>query len=100
MSKLSTRGLEQEPLQQVFPTEPELRCNRLTLKLIWKRFWKVLSLHSIESTQLRVWHQRDREGNIWWSAYDPITGQSVDRISEAQMRIWIEKRHHRSAVRR
>lgn len=46
------------------------------------------------STELRVWHTQDRLGNIWWSAYDPTTKQSIYEVSEAQMRTWIEKRHH------
>lgn len=94
MNKLSTR-IGQEPLEQVFPTKPASRCNRLTLQSIWQHFWKVLSVDLRASRDLRVWQQRDREGNIWWSAYNPITRKSVDRISEAQMRIWVEKCHHR-----
>jgi len=31
-------------------------------------------------------------GNTWWNAYDPA-GRSVSLASEAEMRIWIEKRY-------
>lgn len=47
------------------------------------------------SLELQVWRIVDQNGNIWWSAYNPKNGQSVKRISEEQMRIWIEQ-HYRS----
>lgn len=47
----------------------------------------------IDSAQLRVWHSCDSEGKIWWSAYDPNTKQFIDRVSEEQIRIWIEQRY-------
>ncbi|GFE71787.1 hypothetical protein [Chroococcus sp. FPU101] len=45
------------------------------------------------SLELQVWRMVDQNGNIWWSAYNPKNGQSVKRISEEQMRIWIEQNY-------
>lgn len=45
-----------------------------------------------ETTETRVWKEYDREGNVCWSAYNPVTRQSVYGISETEMRIWIERR--------
>jgi hypothetical protein len=42
----------------------------------------------------RVWYTCDGEGNLWWHAYDPITGRSLYDVSEAEIRVWIEQRHY------
>ncbi|MDX2243912.1 MAG: hypothetical protein NW224_24815 [Leptolyngbyaceae cyanobacterium bins.302] len=39
---------------------------------------------------LQVWQSVDQQGDRWWCAYNPQTGQSVYAESEAEMRIWID----------
>lgn len=45
------------------------------------------------SQDLQVWQTCDRQGNHWWSAYDPATGRTIRYVSESQIRVWIEHRH-------
>jgi hypothetical protein len=46
--------------------------------------------------ELKVWQTSSQfEANSQdslWSAYDPVTGQGINNISEAEMRRWIEQR--------
>ncbi|AFY69571.1 hypothetical protein Pse7367_1277 [Thalassoporum mexicanum PCC 7367] len=41
--------------------------------------------------EVKVWQKYDRRGHVYWSAYDPITGQSTSVASEAEMRSWLEQ---------
>lgn len=58
------------------------------------RLWQHLAdtLTSVQEPQ--IWQGYDRHGNCWWYGYDPMTGRSICRDSEAEMRIWIEERYH------
>ena len=47
-----------------------------------------------ETPQLRVWQTWDEDENVYWNGYDPITRRSIHRVSESQIRVWIEQRHH------
>lgn len=75
----------------------ELLTDDCSKNLSWrsqfKRFGNFLRQHLTASSQLRVWHICDPEGKIWWSAYDPITKQFINRVSEEQICIWIERRY-------
>jgi hypothetical protein len=44
----------------------------------------------------RIWQSKDRFGQTWWHAYDPITKRFVCRDSEDEIRIWLEERYYRS----
>ncbi|GAB4368244.1 MAG: hypothetical protein Kow00121_07220 [Elainellaceae cyanobacterium] len=59
------------------------------LQLTWHRLGNALT----QTQELQVWQASDRTGAIQWHAYDPVTGVSVIRDSEAEMRIWIEQHY-------
>lgn len=91
MVKPSLSYLEYQ--QQIIPTKQKLRTSQSTfLKL--KQIWQLLVNSLMLNSELRVWSKRDRNGNVWWSAYEPTTGRSIHQISEAEMVDWIEKRHY------
>ncbi|MFN6558345.1 MAG: hypothetical protein RMY28_000860 [Nostoc sp. ChiSLP01] len=62
-------------------------------------FWK--SLHNIwenfvhqllaDPNELQVTQKVDRYGNIYWQAYDPVTGKSFASGSETDVSMWIEQ---------
>lgn len=56
------------------------------------RFWQNL-LHTLlaDHNEIQVWQKFDRHGNIYWKAYDPVTGKSFSSGSEADMCMWIEQ---------
>ncbi|MEO1351808.1 MAG: hypothetical protein AAFW84_23885 [Cyanobacteria bacterium J06635_15] len=45
------------------------------------------------SSDLEVWHTYDANGHLSWSAYDPITRNAIHRVSDTEIRVWIEQRH-------
>lgn len=50
--------------------------------------------HIAASSEPHVWTTQDESGQVHWKAYDPITNQSIDSLFEAELRVWLEKRHH------
>jgi hypothetical protein len=58
------------------------------------RLWQSLLAHLDMSEEPRVWPRLDQAGNPAWNAYDPVTGQSVHLLSEAELRTWLEELHY------
>lgn len=44
------------------------------------------------SQQIRVWTKSTKAGTVWF-AYDPATGRTAERLSEDDLRGWLEKRY-------
>ena len=93
MMKPPLSYLEYQQLELIVPPKLEPRSRpslRAKLKHIWESFVTLMSKES----EPRVWCTCDRVGNTWWSAYDPVTGQATNEVSEAEIRSWIERRYH------
>jgi hypothetical protein len=59
-----------------------------------KKYWLNLVRWLLDNNkEIQVWQKSDRHGNIYWKAYDPITGKSFSSGSEADISIWIEQRY-------
>lgn len=58
------------------------------------RVWQSVLAHFNASDEPRVWPNHDPAGTPAWNAYDPITGQSVHLVSEAELRTWLEELHY------
>lgn len=84
--RLDFQKLEGDFLKQI----NTLRSFPLLLSRL-KKLWQLLLKHLSQPTHLQVWHTYDQKGNIWWSAYDPLTRRSISQVSEDIMRVWIEK---------
>lgn len=61
------------------------------------RLWQQLVIGLTKAQEPQIWQSYDRQKNLWWHGYDPITGRSICRDSEAEMRIWLEERYHQSS---
>ncbi|MBH8553417.1 hypothetical protein I8751_13735 [Nostocaceae cyanobacterium CENA357] len=59
-----------------------------SLHYIWKKIVKTLL---VDSQELQVLQRNDRYGNIYWQAYDPVTGKSFSSGSKADISMWIEQ---------
>jgi hypothetical protein len=46
------------------------------------------------TSEPRIWTVQDRQGNLHWKAFDPTTQRVVDCLTENDLRIWLEERHH------
>lgn len=40
--------------------------------------------------ELKIWTTHDRSGQVLWNAVDRRTGQSLYKVSESDMRQWVE----------
>jgi hypothetical protein len=49
----------------------------------------------IHEPEVKVWQHRDRIGNITWHVYNPRTGESAVRETEAEIVDWIERSFYR-----
>lgn len=83
--------LEYQQLELIVPPELDRSGTSLGAKL--KRIWQ-LAITTSRDSEPRVWYDCDRMGNTWWSALDPVTGRTINQVSESEMRVWIERRHH------
>lgn len=97
MMKQSMRWLSNQPLKLISSQSTEQSSSKSAKLSTPARLWKAFMHHLVQSRELQVWYSCDQTGNLWWSAYDPVTGQSIDRLSEAEMRAWVEQRHYQSA---
>ncbi len=46
------------------------------------------------SREPRITVRRDRQGNPYFVAYDPVDGQQQTFASEAEVRIWLDQRYY------
>jgi hypothetical protein len=59
-----------------------------SLHSIWEKIVKTLL---VDPQELQVSQKNDRHGNIYWQAYDPVTGKSFSSGSKADILMWIEQ---------
>ena len=89
------RCLKLDPLSRVANTiEPVLNHAWLTAS-VWQTYWQQMVNAFRRSNEPRVWQRVDRLGNVYWQAYDPVTGRSTASASEAELRAWIEQLYYR-----
>lgn len=59
------------------------------------QFWQSVLAHLDVSDAPRVWPSHNHQTGVpAWNAYDPVTGQSVHLVSEAELRTWLEELHY------
>jgi hypothetical protein len=56
--------------------------------------WQAMLAHLKVSSEPQVWQSRNATGETVWNAYNPTTGQSIDQVSEQEVRVWLEERHY------
>lgn len=92
--KNSISSFEREKLEFLYHQPTKVQTKKADslapLKRVWQRFINYLNTQN----ELQVWQSSDRDGHTWWNAYDPITGRTTKRNSEAEMRAWIEERYY------
>ncbi len=64
---------------------------------LWEKLWDVLNRPLVwglspACEEPQISQITDREGHLWWQAYDPITGQTTYLDSEQEVQIWLEER--------
>lgn len=64
------------------------------LRMVWESWQQNLSTKD----EPHIWQTRDRNGDVLWNAYDPVTDRSLYYASEAEVRIWLENRYSYRAI--
>ncbi|MEO1297730.1 MAG: hypothetical protein AAFW75_18510, partial [Cyanobacteria bacterium J06636_16] len=74
-------------------------------RLLWPRVWHALKAYLqgtgrslvaflCGSHELHIATKRDREGNDYFVAYDPVTQTRLTFTSERELRVWLDKRYY------
>jgi hypothetical protein len=95
MNKSPLSWSKYKELELISSQEPEVTTCKPTLKERILSIWESLVVSLIQPQELRVWSRSNRNGNIYWSAYDPISHQSIHKVSEKEILVWIENLHNR-----
>ena len=59
---------------------------------LFKRLGSWLLAFFTDAQQIRIWTKETPSGLIWY-AYDPATQRRISRVSEGDLRVWLEARH-------
>ncbi|MGG6296154.1 hypothetical protein ACQ4M4_17335 [Leptolyngbya sp. AN02str] len=79
--------------------QPSLRPSRKpVLSQGLADLWYGLMDRLAVSNEPHIWSTRDSAGNLRWKAHDPLTNETTDAMTDAEMRQWLEERHYRLAV--
>ena len=89
-----TNCSDREKLEILFNRNDPSQVKQSKLLLILNSVWKYIVTVLTKEQELQIWQTSDRSGKTWWHGYDPVTGSSVCKDSEAEMRIWLEKRYY------
>ncbi|WP_242037845.1 hypothetical protein [Tolypothrix sp. FACHB-123] len=82
------RCLQPEEIKITSKTSNILSFIQELLHNFWQNTVKILSS---DYQELEVIQKVDRKGNIYWQAYDPISGKSYSSGSEVDVCMWIEQ---------
>jgi hypothetical protein len=75
------------------PTQTK-RTRRTQLNNLLNNLWQTIVARLAVSDEPRVWKSQDDQGCILWNAYDPRTGRSVNKMTTAELQVWLEERHY------
>lgn len=77
-------------------TSQSLRSQHRRLSAKLNDIWQHTLSYFYTSSEPRIWRTEDSCGRTAWSAYDPMTGRSIEQVSVQDLRIWLEERHYQS----
>jgi len=77
-------------------TSQSLQAQRRHLSAKLNDIWQHALSYLCIAAEPRVWHTEDSLGRTAWSAYDPMTGRSIEQVSVQDLRVWLEERHYQS----
>ncbi|HEY9670966.1 MAG TPA: hypothetical protein V6D11_05955 [Waterburya sp.] len=83
-------------MQDALVKNPEQnRVTKTNPSSLINSIWQYIATVFEQRQEPKVWQRCDRYGQTLWYGYDPVTGWSVCRHSEGEIRIWIEERYNR-----
>jgi hypothetical protein len=98
MKKCSSQNTNQQSTShQLFDQyQPPLQTNKVLSSLTtWlTNFAKLFITSFWKSEEIQIWQRVDRNGQIWWHAYNPRTKRAGVFDSESEVRVWLEKQYY------
>ena len=91
-----TNYSQRAKLELIYQETEQKPVNKSQIFSFFRSILQHLVTTLTKAQEPQIWQSYDRQGNLWWHGYDPMTGSSICRDSEAEMRIWIEERYHQS----
>ncbi|MBD2055726.1 hypothetical protein H6F88_06795 [Oculatella sp. FACHB-28] len=95
-TKPSMTWQEYQEVELVSRQSPNGKLPKFGAKL--NSLWQTMLAHLKVSSEPQVWQTRNTAGEIVWNAYNPTTGQSLDQVSEQEVRAWLEERHYQYSL--
>lgn len=89
-----TNYSQRAKLEHIYQETEQKSVQKSNSSSFLNSLWQHLVNALTKAQEPQIWQSYDRQGNLWWHGYDPMTGSSICRDSEAEMRIWIEERYH------
>ena len=83
-----------QQLEQLWQASPARRPPLKSADPWYKQLGRFLMQSLTDSDQVRIWTKITPNGTQW-SAYDPKLQRRFSAYSEAEMRTWLEQRHHK-----
>lgn len=72
------------------------KLGKYALSLIAKLniVWQPIVYALTRRAEVRVWAVKTRQGQVFWKAYDPVSGRTFSFTSEDEVRLWIDQRYY------
>lgn len=67
---------------------------QLHLQPWFKKVWQFIGDIFVKDAEPKIWQKCDRDGNLCWYVYDPVTGSSGCFSSRAEVLSWLESRYY------
>jgi hypothetical protein len=83
-----------QPAEQWLHDDAKVHGGITDIKRYVQQLWERFLLTFTDNSEPRVWQIRDRNDQVWWNAYDPVSGSTLAYASEAEVRIWLEQRYY------
>lgn len=84
-----------QTLERIFHQSP---ARQRSLKTPLNKVWQRAIAYFAASNEPHVWQTQDVDGKPVWNAYDPATHRSIDQVSAAELRIWLEERYYQDPL--
>ncbi len=55
-----------------------------------RKIWQFIS-EDMNNREPQIWQRLSRDGTLYYYAYDPISGRSLNSASEDEVRMWLEE---------
>jgi hypothetical protein len=83
-----------ERLELISRPEPKLEQQPSVVMSLLKGIGqKVIGFFAVD-TEPKIWQITEPTGEIWWRAYDPVSGRSAWLATEEDVLKWVEDRYY------